>query len=148
GVGALRVLVEVPHPRVRRRRVEIEVVLLHVLAVVALGVGEAEEALLEDRVLAVPQREREAEALLVVGDPAQPVLAPAVGAAARLVVGEIVPGIAVLAVVLAHRAPLALAEVRAPLPPAHAGLARLGEALLLGALREPRAGLVGGFLLA
>ena len=31
-------------------RVEVEVVLLDVLAVVALAVGEAEEALLEDRV--------------------------------------------------------------------------------------------------
>ena len=49
GIGRLRVLVEILHVRVRRRRVEIEVVLLDVLAVVALAVGQAEQPLLEDR---------------------------------------------------------------------------------------------------
>ena len=61
GNSALRVLVEVLHVGVRRRAVEVEVVLLHVLAVVALVAGQAEEALLEDRVALVPQREREAD---------------------------------------------------------------------------------------
>ena len=56
GNARLRVLVEHPHVRVRRRAVEVEVVLLDVLAVVALGAGQAEEPLLEDRVAAVPQR--------------------------------------------------------------------------------------------
>ena len=100
-------------------RVEVEVVLLDVLAVVALAVGQPEQPLLEDRVLAVPQRQREAQPLLVVGDAGEPVLAPAVGARARLVVAEVVPGVAVVAVVLAHGAPLALGEVRPPLPPGH-----------------------------
>ena len=68
GEGGLRILVQVPHVRMRRRAVEVEVVLLDVLAVVALTVGQAEEALLEDRVLAVPERERETEELAVVGD--------------------------------------------------------------------------------
>ena len=61
--GRLRVLVQVLHVRVGRRRVEVEVVLLHVLAVIALAVGQAEEALLEDGILAVPQRHREAQQL-------------------------------------------------------------------------------------
>ena len=95
--------------------VEVEVVLLDVLAVIALAVGEAEEPLLEDRVAAVPQREREAQAAarssLMPGDA---VLTPAVGARARVIVREVVPGVAAGAVVLAHRAPLALAEIRAP----------------------------------
>ena len=88
GVGErrLRILVEVLHVRVRRRAVEVEVVLLDVLAVVALAVGQAEQPLLEDRVLAVPQGQREAEPLLVVGDAGQAVLAPAIGARAGLVV--------------------------------------------------------------
>ena len=72
GKGRLRVLVEVLHVRVGRRAVEVEVVLLHVLAVVPLAVGQAEEPLLEDRVLPVPQGQREAEALLVVGDAGRP----------------------------------------------------------------------------
>ena len=116
-VGRLRILVEVLHVRVRRRAVEIEVVLLHVLAVIALAVGQAEQPLLEDGVLAVPEREREAEPLPVVGDAGQSVLAPVIGARARLVVAEVVPGVAVVAVVLAHRAPLPLAEIGSPFPP-------------------------------
>ena len=100
-----------------RRAVEVEVVLLHILAVVPLAVGQSEEPLLEDRIFPVPQGQREAEALLVVGDAGQPVFAPAVGARAGLIVGEEAPGIAVLAVVLADRSPLALAEVGAPFLP-------------------------------
>ena len=89
GVLPLRVLVEPLHVGVRGRGVEVEVVLLHVLAVVALRGHEAEEALLEDGVALVPQREAEAEDLVAVADGGQAVLAPAVGAAARLVVGEV-----------------------------------------------------------
>ena len=114
GIGRLRILVEVLHVRVGRRAVEVEVVLLDVLAVIALAVGQPEQAFLEDRVLAVPQRQREAEPLLVVGDAGQAVFAPAVGPGAGLVVGEVIPGVAALAVVLADGAPLPLAEVRAP----------------------------------
>ena len=72
-------------------RVEVEVALLHVLAVVALGAGQAEEPLLEDRVAAVPEGQGEAEPALAVGDAQQAVLAPAVGAAAGVVVREVVP---------------------------------------------------------
>ena len=107
GERALRVLVQPAHVRVGRRRVERPPVLLDVLAVVALGVGEAEEALLQDRVVRVPQRDGEAQVLPVVADAAQAVLAPAVCPRARVLVGERVPGGATRAVVLAHRAPLA-----------------------------------------
>ena len=82
-----------------RRAVEVEVVLLDVLAVIALAVGQAEEAFLEDRIFAVPQGQGEAEPLLVVGDAGQAVLAPAVGGGG-LVVAEVVPGVATFAVVL------------------------------------------------
>ncbi|MER5689761.1 hypothetical protein [Streptomyces sp. NPDC002205] len=75
----LRVLVEVLHVPVGGRRVEVEVVLLDVLPVIALGVGQAEHPLLDDRIPAVPQREREAQSLLVVADARDAVLAPAVG---------------------------------------------------------------------
>src|SRR5262249_46442130 len=127
-VRSLRILVQVLHVRVRGRAVEIEVVLLDVFAVIALAVGQAEQALLEDRIDAVPQRQGEAEELVVVGDAAEAVLAPAVRARAGLVVGEVGPGVAALAVVLPHRAPLALGEIRSPLAPRDALLARLLEA--------------------
>ena len=94
-VGALRILVEVLHVRVRRRAVEIEVVLLHVLAVIPLAVGQTEQPLLKDRILAVPERQSEAKPLPVVAEARQSVFAPAVGARARLVVAEVVPRVAV-----------------------------------------------------
>src|SRR5262249_13377650 len=117
GIRPLRVLVEVLHVRVRRRAVEVEVILLDVLAVVALAIGQPKQALLEDRVRTVPQGDGETQPLLVVGDAGQAVLAPAVGAAAGLVVREVVPGVAALRVVLAYSPPLSLAEVRPPLLP-------------------------------
>ena len=132
GEGALRVLVQVLHVRMGRGAVEVEVDLLHVLAVVSLAVGEAEEPLLEDGVLPVPEGEREAEVLAIVGDAGQAVLSPAVGARPGLVVREVVPGVAALAVVLPDRPPLPLAEVRAPLLPGSAPLPCVVEPCLLG----------------
>src|SRR5262245_22407248 len=101
----------------RRRRIEVEVVLLHVLAVVAFGVGEPEEPLLEDRVASVPQRDGETQLLLIVGKPGKAVLSPPVGARARLVVREVIPRVAIDAVVLSNGAPLAIAQIGAPLAP-------------------------------
>ena len=49
--------------------------------------------------------------------PGEAVLAPAVGARAGVVVGEVAPRVAAGAVVLAHGSPGALGEVRAPVPP-------------------------------
>src|SRR4029077_5136366 len=130
GILALRVLVEVLHVRMRRRAVDVEVVLLDILAVVRLVVGESEQALLEDRVALVPQRHGKAQPLLVIADSSKPILAPAVRPRARLVMAEVVPGIAIFAVVLAHRAPLALAQIGSPFLPRDSRLARLVQAFL------------------
>ena len=120
GILRLRVLVQVLHVRVRRRAIDVKVVLLDVLAVIALAVGQPEQALFQDGIATVPEGEREAQLLLVVGDSGNSVFAPTIGARAGLVVGKIVPGVAVVAVVLAHGAPLPLAEVRTPFLPGHA----------------------------
>jgi hypothetical protein len=80
GIGRLRILVERPHVGVRRRAVEMEVVLLDVLAVIALVAGEPEQPLFQDRVASVPQRQREADALVAIADAEQAVLVPPVGA--------------------------------------------------------------------
>ena len=53
-----RVPVAVLQVRARRRGVEVEVVLLHVLAVIALGVRQPEHPLLQDRIDPVPERDR------------------------------------------------------------------------------------------
>jgi hypothetical protein len=57
----LRILVEVPHVGVRRRAVQIEEILLHILAVVAFLSGKAEHPFLQDRFALVPERHREAD---------------------------------------------------------------------------------------
>src|SRR5262249_30989640 len=54
--------------------------------------------------------------------------APAICARPRLIVREVVPGVAAVAVVLADGAPLPLAEIRPPLPP--------GDVLLAGLLQS------------
>ena len=97
---------------------------------VALAIVQAEQPLLEDRVLAVPQREGEAQPLVVVTETGETILTPMIGSRSRLIVREIIPCIAVLAVVLADRAPLAFAKVGASLLPRHPLLTRLVEAYL------------------
>src|SRR5262249_38314878 len=53
-IGGLWVLVQVLHVGVGRGAVQVEVVLLDVLAVVSFAVGQSEQTLLENRILAVP----------------------------------------------------------------------------------------------
>ena len=61
GKLALRIFVERLEIRVRRRRVEVVVALLDVLAVVAFAVGQAEQPLFQNRIASVPERQREAQ---------------------------------------------------------------------------------------
>src|SRR5215468_4991150 len=88
-------------PRMAGHGVEIPPILLDVLAVVSLRARQPEGALLQDRVAPVPQRQPQAQALLDVAEPGQAVLARAV--------------------VLADRAPLALAHIRPPQVPVAGG---------------------------
>ncbi len=131
-VCRLRILVEELHVGVRRSVVEIEVVLLHVLGVVAFGAAQPEQPFLEDRVAAVPEGDGEAQPLVVVADAADPILAPAIRARARVVVRQVVPSGARGAVVFADGPPLSLAEIRTPAAPVHQAPCRLVDAQLLG----------------
>ena len=97
---------------------------------VALAIVQAEQPLLEDRVLAVPQCEGKAQPLVIVTETGETILTPMIGTRSRLIVREIIPRIAVLAIVLANRSPLSLAEVGPPLLPGHTLLARLIKAHL------------------
>ena len=78
GKRGLRVFVQPVQVRMGRGRIQVEVIFLHVLAVVPLPAREAEHALLEDRVAFVPERQRKAQPLVVVRDAHDAVLAPAV----------------------------------------------------------------------
>src|SRR6516225_9953086 len=118
-----------------RRAVEIVIIFFDILAVIALGIGQSEEALLQDRVLSVPQGNSKAQPVVVVAETGQAILAPVIGAGAGLIVGEVVPRIPVLAVVLPDRAPLSFAEIRPPLLPRRPLLARLVETRLFRRFR-------------
>src|SRR5581483_6075366 len=86
---------------------------------------QPEEPLFQNRVAPVPHRQRKADALMAIAYPGDPVLVPAIGARARVVVRQVLPRGAVRAVVFAHRAPGAVADVWAPPAPvlrAHAVL--------------------------
>ena len=124
----LRILVQKLHVRVRRRAVQIEVILLDVLAVIALVARQPEEALLENRIPPIPEREGEADVLVPIADAAEAVLVPAVDARSGVFVREELPGGAVGAVVLADRPPRPLAQIRTPAFPVGATLGRLVQA--------------------
>ena len=117
GELGLRVVVAPLQPRVARQRVQEPPVLLGVFAVIPLRTGQAEHPLLQDRVAAVPQRQRHTQFLADIAHPRHPVLAPSVSPGAGMIVGEVVPGLAIRAVVLSHRAPRSLRQVGAPVVP-------------------------------
>jgi hypothetical protein len=73
-----------------RRAVEVEVILLDILAMVAFAVDEPEQAFLEDRILAIPQGQRKAQGLVVIAEARQTIFAPAIGARTGLIVREVI----------------------------------------------------------
>src|SRR5580704_16781588 len=114
GKRTLRVVVAPPVPGVAGQRVQVPPVLFDVLAVVALRAGQPERALLQDRVPPVPQRQAEAQPLLDIAEPCEAVLTPPIGPGPRLIMRQVIPGVAVGTVVLPHRAPLPLTDIRPP----------------------------------
>ena len=90
-VFALRVLVQAFHVRVGGRRIEVVIALLDVFSVVPFVVDEAEQSLLEDRILLVPETEREAQTTLSVAYPEYAVFSPAIRTRASLLVWKITP---------------------------------------------------------
>ena len=101
----------------RGSAVEIEVVFLHIFAVIALVAGEPKDPFFQDRIPFVPQRQRKADELTPVADSSEAIFIPAVRARAGMVMGEEFPGIPVGAVVFTHCTPGALAEIGPPTLP-------------------------------
>ena len=114
GEGGLRIVVPPTVPCMAGDGIEVPPVFLRVLAVVGLGSVQAIEPLLQDRITPVPKGKAEAHPLLDVREASQAVLPPAVGTGSRVVVGKVVPGFAVGAVVLSNGGPLALAHIWPP----------------------------------
>src|SRR5947209_8041951 len=97
-----------------RRAVQIEVVFFDILAVVSLAVRQAEQAFLKDWIAAVPEGERKTDQLLVAANTGKAVFTPVIRTRPGLIMAEVVPGVSILTVVLANRAPLTLAKVWTP----------------------------------
>src|SRR5256884_96584 len=74
----------------------------------------------------------EAKQPVVVADPEQSILAPSVGSGTSVVVRKVVPGRSVGRVVLAHRPPLSLRQIRSPERPGRSPLACFGDPAPLG----------------
>src|SRR6516162_8982576 len=105
---------------------------LHLEAVAeALAAGEAEETLLQDWILFVPQREREADALVTVANPGDSFFVPAVRLGTGRIVGDEGPRIAIGAVIFAHRAPGTLGDVWPPTLPVRLSIAALFQPFML-----------------
>src|SRR5262245_36718494 len=134
----MRIFIKVFHVGVRRRIVQVEVILFDVFTVVAFAIGQSEHALFDDRIFSVPQRDSKAEQLLIVRDAGEPVLSQAVSPRAGLVVAKVIPGIAVFAVIFAHSSPLALAQLRTPVLPGSLVVAWIFKSDLFGVHRAPR----------
>ncbi len=86
----LRIFVKHLQVGVGRGGVQVVVEFLHILAVVGFAVGEPEQPFLEDRVLSVPQHQGQAQVLVLVADAGNAIFAPAISAATRLFVAEII----------------------------------------------------------
>src|SRR5713226_2953083 len=132
GKGTLRIFVKKLHVRVRRRAVKVEVILLHVLAVIAFITSKAEETFFEDGISVVPKCEPEADELVTVANRGEAILVPAIGARAGVIVRKIFPCFSGGAVVLAHRSPRAIADVGAPALPMYFAGAGFFETFFFG----------------
>ena len=75
----MRIFIEHFHVAVSRGIIQIEVILLYVFPVISFAVSESEEPLLENRVVAIPQRQRKAKPGFFVANAGQTVFAPSVG---------------------------------------------------------------------
>src|SRR5215831_5547950 len=89
GIGRLGIFIEILHVGVRWRGIKIEIVLLHILAMIGLGRDQAKQPLFQNRVFAVPQCQGKDEDLVTVADTGQPILTPAVRFGASEVMGKI-----------------------------------------------------------
>src|ERR1700736_2015649 len=110
----LRIFIESLQIRMRWRSIEVVIDLFDVFAMVSLAVRETEQALLQNRILLIPEREPHANALVTVAEAANTVFAPTIGATTGVIVREIVPGRSTGTIVLTHCSPLALAQIGAP----------------------------------
>ncbi len=130
--GRLGIFVQVLHVGMRRRRIEVEVILLHVLAMIAFMARQPKQAFLQNMIAPIPKRQREANPLMAVANPPDAVLPPAIRARPCHVVRKIFPRGSARTVILANRSPLPLGEIRPPALPMLGSLVGFLQALFFG----------------
>src|SRR5689334_12673973 len=64
--SSLRILVKILHVGMRRRAVEVIIILFHIFPVVAFAVGQTKQTLLKNGIFSIPKRQCEAEPLLII----------------------------------------------------------------------------------
>src|SRR3954454_10616431 len=111
--------------------VQVVIILLDIFPVITLAIGQSEHPLLQDRVLAIPERQRKTQPLLIITDTGEPIFTPVIGARAGLIVSKIIPRVAVRAVILADSAPLPFAEIGPPRPPGNSRFPRFVQSEFL-----------------
>mmetsp|Transcript_44993 Transcript_44993/g.104938 ORF Transcript_44993/g.104938 Transcript_44993/m.104938 type:complete len:285 (+) Transcript_44993:1202-2056(+) len=110
----LRVFVHHLHVAVGRCGVQVVIELLDVLTVIPLRIRQPVEALLEDGVLAVPQRKTKAKLHGPIAPSGQAVLAPAVSHVVCRLERQVDPGVPVASIILTAGPPVSLTDVRTP----------------------------------
>src|SRR5277367_2310184 len=113
----LRIFVQIFQIRTGWRRIEVVVILFYILAVIPFPIAQTEKALFEDRIFLIPHGERKTDVLMAIAETGNSIFAPAIGPGAGVIVREIIPGIAIRAVIFADGPPLAFGEVRSPTLP-------------------------------
>ena len=71
--------------------IEIVIELFAILAMIALAIGQAKQALLENRIAFVPEGKRKAKSLVMISESGDAILAPSIRTTAGMIVGEISP---------------------------------------------------------
>jgi hypothetical protein len=110
--------------------------------VIAFEIRQAEEPLLQDVILFVPQGECETDVLMTVAKPGDAIFAPTVGAGTRMIVRKIVPRVTDCAVILADRSPLALGKVWSPAFPVNFSIGACLQPLLFRCHSNRREGVL------
>ncbi len=85
--------------------VQVIVDFLDIFTMVAFGVGQSEQTLFQNGVTAIPQSDGKADMLVAIADAGQAVLVPSINTTAGVIMGKVVPGFHVVAIILSDRAP-------------------------------------------
>src|SRR5262245_23797994 len=119
----------------RRRGIQIVVAFLAVFAVIPFVPRETKQTFFQDRIAAVPHRDRKTDALMPIRNAGDAVLVPEISFRGGMIWRKMLPCRAARAVVFANCTPSTLAEIRPPALPVRRSVARFFQALLFGVHR-------------